>query len=48
MEIIEIVIAKIVSKVLSHLIIRYLERREKKKALSNQTESLKHKSFARG
>lgn len=31
MEIIEIVIAKIVSKVLSHLIIRYLERREKEK-----------------
>ena len=31
MEIIEIVIAKIVSKVLSHLIIQYLERREKEK-----------------
>ena len=31
MEIIAIIIAKIVSKVLSHLIIRYLERREKEK-----------------
>lgn len=29
MDIVAIVIAKIVSKVLSHLIIRYLERREK-------------------
>lgn len=38
MEIIAIVIAKIVSKVLSHLIIRYLERREKEKGSKPQNQ----------
>lgn len=38
LDIVAIVIAKIVSKVLSHLIIRYLERREKEKGSKRRNQ----------
>lgn len=38
MDIVAIVIAKIVSEVLSHLIIRYLERREKEKGSKRRNQ----------